>query len=93
MLIRYLQLYYLGLAQRYAGRLTEAIATFERLRSMVPQHTDALFHLGVIYFHQGKERKARERLVDYLQAAPPDAVVQRKEAGELLDLIRERGGQ
>jgi tetratricopeptide (TPR) repeat protein len=67
------QLHAQGVAQARAGSFGEAMATFERILAVDPDHGEALNAAGVLTFQAGDKVRARALLERALQRLPGDA--------------------
>ena len=61
----------LATSDLYTGRVSEAVRSFETLRTEEPQNAGLLYLLGVGYLKQQQAEKAREALDAFLLSAPP----------------------
>jgi tetratricopeptide (TPR) repeat protein len=67
------ELFFQGLEDEEAGRLSEAREKYEKVLAAVPDHVDALVNLGTILFLTGHARNAASRYLQALAINPDHA--------------------
>ena len=67
----------MGLAQHQAGRVGEAISTYEKVVSLRPSLALAHLNLGMAYAHQGRRKEAIAALRTAVQEDSTLALVHR----------------
>jgi adenylate cyclase len=81
----------LGNAYRLTKRYDEAIATFQKILTVIPHHVGAHFGLAIVYSELGREAEARAEAAEALRISPQfslEAAQQRLPYKDLAELER-----